>query len=101
MTLEAEALKLIKIYFYICKRYDEDLKFCCERFSNNNQPELTDQEIMTIYLFAVHGEQRFKVKQIHRFANQYLRSWFPKLGSYAAFNNRLNQLSEAFKQLNM
>ena len=54
---------------------------------------------MTIYLFSVYEEQRFKVKQIHRFANEYLRSWFPKLGSYAAFNNRLNQLSEAFKQL--
>ena len=99
MILEAKALKLIEIYFYICKRYDEDLKFCCERFSNNNQPQLTDKEIMIIYLFAVHEEQRFKVKQMHRFANEYLRSWFPQLGSYAAFNNRLNQLSEAFKQL--
>ena len=54
---------------------------------------------MTIYLFVLHEEQRFKIKQIHRFADQYLRSWFPKLGSYSAFNNRLNQLSEAFKQL--
>ena len=100
MILEAKALKLIEIYFYICKRYDEDLKFCCERFSkNNNQPELTDQEIMTIYLFVMHEEQRFKVKQIHRFANEYLRSWFPTLGSYAAFDNRLNRLSEAFKLL--
>lgn len=23
----------------------EELKYSCERFSNNNQPELTDQEI--------------------------------------------------------
>lgn len=89
----------MKIYLYICKRYEEDLKFCCERFSNNNQPKLTDQEIMTIYLFAIEEEQRLKIKQIHRFANEYLRSWFPGLGSYAAFNNRVNRLSEAFKQL--
>jgi len=54
---------------------------------------------MTIYLYTIHEEQRFKIKQIHRFANEYLLSWFPKLGSYAAFNNRLNRLSEAFKQL--
>lgn len=99
MISEAKSLKLVKIYLYVCKRYEEDLKFCCERFSNNDQPKLTDQEIMTIYLFAIDEEQRLKIKQIHRFANEYLRSWFPGLGSYAAFNNRVNRLSEAFKQL--
>ncbi len=99
MILEAKALKLVEIYLYICKRYSEDLKYCCQRFSNNNKQELTDQEIMTIYLYTILEEQRFKVKQIHRFANEYLRDWFPHLGSYAAFNNRLNRLSEAFKQL--
>ena len=99
MILEAKAIKLVEIYLYICKRYDEDLKYCCERFSNNKEPEFTDQEIMTIYLYTVHEEQRFKIKQIHRFANEYLYSWFPSIGSYQAFNNRLNRLSEAFKQL--
>ena len=99
MIPEAKAVKLIEIYFYICLRYEEDLKYCCERFSNNNQPDLTDQEIMTIYLFTIQEEQRFKLKQIHRFANEYLYSWFPNLGSYAAFNNRLNRLSEAFRHL--
>lgn len=99
MIPEAKAIKLIEIYLYICKRFEEDLKYCCQRFSNNNEPDLTDQEIMTIYLFTIHEEQRFKVKQIHRFANEYLRAWFPALGSYQAFNNRLNRLSEAFKQL--
>ncbi len=54
MPPETEALKLIEIYFYICKRFDEDLKYCFERFSNNDKPELTDQEIMTIYLFVYH-----------------------------------------------
>ena len=99
MILEAKALKLVEIYLYICERYDEDLKYCCQRFSNNKNQELTDQEIMTVYLYIIHEEQRFKVKQIHRFANEYLRDWFPNLGSYSAFNNRLNRLSEAFKQL--
>ena len=28
-----------------------------------------------------------------------MHSWFPKLGSYSAFNKRLNNLSEAFKSL--
>jgi hypothetical protein len=99
MILEAKAIKLVEIYLYVCKRFDEDLKYHCERFSNNYEPKFSDEEIMTIYLFAVQEEQRFKVKQIHRFANEYLRSWFPALGSYQAFNNRINRLSEAFKKL--
>lgn len=79
--------------------YDEDLQYHCERYSNNKHPKLTDQEIMTIYLFVIEEEQRTKIKQIHRFANEYLRSWFPNIGSYAAFNNRINRLSSAFQHL--
>lgn len=99
MIIKTKETKLVEIYLYICEKYEEELKYCCERFSNNDKPELTDQEIMTIYLFVIFEEQRFKVKQIHRFANEYLRSWFPKLGSYSAFCNRLNRLSEAFRVL--
>ncbi|MDY0026566.1 MAG: transposase [Lentimicrobium sp.] len=69
------------------------------RFSNNDQPDFTDQGIITIYLFCVNQEQRFKINQIHAFASEYLYSWFPKLTSYTAFNNRLNRLSEVLKQL--
>ncbi|MFC1733812.1 transposase [candidate division KSB1 bacterium] len=99
MILEAKAIKLVEIYLYICKRFDEDIKYYCERFSNNKEPEFSDQEIMTIYLFAIQEEQRFQIKQIHRFAKEYLLSWFPALGSYQAFNNRINRLAEAFKML--
>jgi len=54
---------------------------------------------MTVYLFCINQEQRTKIKQINNFADEYLRSWFPKLPSYAAFNNRINRLSEAFRLL--
>jgi hypothetical protein len=54
---------------------------------------------MTIYLFVIEEELQFAVNQIHRFANEYLRSWFPKLGPYSTFSNRLNCLFEAFKDL--
>lgn len=90
--------KLIRIYFYICDKFEE-LQFYCERFSNNNKPEFTDQEIMTLYLYIMHHEGHTKVKNIHRFASDYLMSWFPKLGSYQAFNNRLNKLGGAFTKL--
>jgi hypothetical protein len=90
--------KLIRIYFYICDKFEE-LQFYCERFSNNNKPEFTDQEIMTLYLYIMHHEGHTKVKNINRFASDYLMSWFPKLGSYQAFNNRLNKLGGAFTRL--
>ena len=89
MTLKDKGDKLIRIYFIICDYYKE-LQFYCERFSNNKLPELTDEEIMTIYLFVMHYEEHTKIKHIHRFAKDCLLDWFPKLGSYQAFNNRLN-----------
>jgi hypothetical protein len=91
--------KLVKIYLYVCEKFEKELKFSCQRFTNNDNPEFTDQEIMTIYLFSISQERRFQIKEIYQYADNYLRSWFPKLPSYAAFNNRLNRLSEAFRLL--
>lgn len=91
--------KLIEIYFYICDKFENDFQYYVKRYSNNDNPEFTDQEIMCIYIYVIFQEQRFKCKQIHRFANEYLKSWFPKLGTYAAFNYRLNQLCEVFAHL--
>lgn len=96
MNTKDNEYKLIEIYFYICEKFETDLQYHCQRFSNNNNPELTDQEIMCIYIYVIFQEQRFKCKQIHRFAREYLLSWFPKLGSYQAFNYRLNRLCGTF-----
>jgi hypothetical protein len=91
--------KLVRIYCFICDKFEDELQFYCERFSNNNKPAFSDQEIMTIYLYAIHHEGRRKVKEIHRFATEYLKPWFPRLGSYQSFNNRLNRLGGAFARL--
>jgi hypothetical protein len=91
--------KLVEIYLYVCEKFEKELKFSCQRFTNNNNPEFTDQEIMTIYLFVISQENHYQIKRIYRFADVYLRSWFPKLPSYAAFNNRINRLTEAFRLL--
>lgn len=85
--------KLVKIYFYVCEKFEDCLQFQCERFGNNKKPKLTDQEIVTIYLFAMHHQGIFKLKQIHRFAKDYLLDWFPELGSYQAFSNRINGMA--------
>ena len=47
MIPQTKAIKLVEINLYFCKRYDKDLKYCCDRFNNNNEPEFSDQEIMT------------------------------------------------------
>ena len=85
--------KLVKIYYYVCEKFEESLQYSCERFSNNKGPKLTDQEIITIYLFVMQHQGIFKMNKIHQFAREYLLDWFPDLGSYQAFNNRLNRIS--------
>ncbi len=90
---------LVAIYLYICETYEQKLRFECLRYSNNSRPKFTDQELMTIYLFAVTIERRFKVTEMYDFANSYLKSWFPDIPSYPAFVMRLNRLSPCFKLL--
>ncbi|MEJ6791872.1 MAG: transposase [Lacinutrix sp.] len=85
--------KLVKMYDYVCKKFEECLQFECERFSNNNKPKLTDQEIITIYLFVMQHQGIYKMNKIHQFAHEYLLSWFLDLGSFQAFNQRINRLS--------
>ena len=87
------------MYLYISELYNSELRFSCQRFSNNANPAFSDEEILTIYLFAMTSERKFKIKQIHEYANDYLKSWFPLLPSYVAFNLRINRLSEAFRLL--
>lgn len=89
---------LIRIYELVCGYYEE-LQYYCERFSNNKQPVFTDQEVMTIYLYGIQYLRYTKIKHIHRFACDYLLDWFPNIGSYQAFNNRLNRLGGAFTRL--
>ena len=99
MIAKVKEHKLIYMFLYISDLYNQELKFSCQRFSNNANPAFSDEEIMTIYLFAMTNEQKFKIKQIHQYANDYLKSWFPLLPSYEAFNMRINRLSEAFRLL--
>lgn len=99
MTDQATQTKLTKIYLLICEKYDTRLQFNCQRFSNNNSPDFTDQEVITIYLFCVHVEKRFKVKEMHLFIKRYYLDWFPKLHSYVAFSTRINNLSHVLQLL--
>jgi hypothetical protein len=92
-------VKLIALYFYVCERYERELKYECQRFSNNNRPGFSDCEVLTVYLYAVSEEKRFHIKAIHDFAKRYMLSWFPRLPSYQAFNSRLNRMTMVLQRL--
>jgi hypothetical protein len=90
---------LVKIYLFVCDAYEKELQYCVQRFSNNNRPQFTDQEIMTIMLYCTGYEKKQTVKGVYNFTRDWLGGWFPLLPSYPAFVMRLNRLSEAFRKL--
>jgi len=68
--------------------------------SNNFQPKFTDQEVLTIFFYCLIVEKRMEVKDIYQFANNYLRSWFPDLGTtYESYLHRINNLHNVFPLL--
>ena len=94
-----KAIELIALYYYVCEFYSEELRWHCQRFSNNSSQEITDEELLTIYLYCLMYEDKRKLTEVHDYANRYLSSWFPKLPAYATFVARLNRMSSAFPYL--
>jgi hypothetical protein len=91
-------LQLIQLYLWVCLVYDKHPMLKYQRLSNNWQPDFTDQELITIYLFG-HFQGHFKQKRIYDYISQHFLNWFPELPSYQAFNRRLNLLGEPLKML--
>ena len=89
---------LIKIYYHVCDKYNEELRWEVQRHSNNHSQRgiITDEELLTIYLFCVAYEEKYKIKSIYRYIKSHWHSWFPLLPSYQTFNSRLNNLSDVF-----
>jgi len=93
-------LQLIQLYFYVCEIYEEELQWHCLRYTKNQkEPDFTDQELLTSYLFAVAFERRLRIKDIYDFTFHHLIDCFPDLPSYAAYNSRLNRLASVFPVL--
>lgn len=91
-------LKLIELYCYVSAIYDSRLAHSVQRFSNSCSPKFTDVEIMTIYLWATLQKQYTK-KDVYKYAINHLFEYFHNIPSYQAFNNILNNLHEAFREL--
>lgn len=90
---------LIRVYLFVCRRYrDEGLCAVAQRQSNNADPDFTDEEVLTVYLFGL-LRKRDTIKDIHEYAEDHFSEWFPDLPSYAGYVQRLNRLSVVFAPL--
>ena len=89
---------LITIFVYISEQYKTQLWPYCQRMSNNCNPEFTDEEILTLYLFGI-IKQQFETKAIYSYALDHLLEWFPGLPSYTAFVKRLNRFDSLLQGL--
>lgn len=93
-------LTFICLYYYVCECYNSTLRWQVQRFSNNShQGLITDEEIITIYLFCVGFQEKTKLKSMHRYILSHWQSWFPQLPSYETFINRINRISFVFPGL--
>jgi hypothetical protein len=90
--------QLIAIYLYICKAYEEDLWRCVQRFAPHAPLNLSDEEVISLYLFGILDGHR-TIQQIYTYADRHLRGWFPGLPSYPAYVMRLNRLADLFAPL--
>ena len=90
--------KLIRLYCTICQCNDSRFIAGKQRLNNNNCPQFSDEELITIYLWGK-AQQLVTRKAIYNYTRNHLLEWFPKLPSYQAFCRRLNRLVAAFQAL--
>jgi hypothetical protein len=90
--------RLITIYLYVCKHYQEVLWVYSQRMSNYADLSFSDEEVIAIYLFGVMDKHR-EIKDIYEYADRHLRDWFPRLPSYVAYVQRLNRVADVFSPL--
>ena len=87
-----------RIYLFICSRYRGRLAAAAQRQSNNADPDFTDEEVLTIYVFGL-IKKRSTISEIHEYVEDHFSDWFPDLPSYQSYNRRLNRLSAVFAPL--
>ena len=65
----------------------------------SNRGNITDEEIITIYLFCVAFQEKRKLKSMHKYISEHWIDWFPNLPSYETFVSRINRISAVFPTL--
>ena len=91
------SIKLIYIYYQVCTLYNRYHTQNVLRFNQNGlEGDITDLELLTIYLFCTIEEEKRSKKAMHKYIQGHWHSWFPNLPSYQTFNDRLNRLAIVF-----
>lgn len=90
---------LIYLYFIIIESKQAGIYDDLQRISNNDSPEFTDEELLTVYLYGIIRRKYNEKKEIYAYTFDHLQDWFPKLPKYHAFCKRLNRLNSAFMRL--
>lgn len=90
--------KLIELYCTICQCNDSRFRDELQRLSNNNCPQFSDEELITVFLWGKE-QQLLTRRAIYDFTKGNYQEWFPKLPSYQAFCRRLNRIAGAFRAL--
>lgn len=91
-------LQFIEIYCTVCQEYCNITARESQRLSNNFCPKFTDEEAIAIYLWGI-ANQKYEVKAIYDFINDFYEGWFPDLPAYQNFNRRICNLSDVFRQI--
>ena len=91
---------LIRVYLFVCGRWSSGLCVVAQRQSNNSNPDFTDEEVLTIYLFGL-IRKRETIKDIHEYAEDHFSDWFPALPSYQSYNRRLNRLLRVLRRFRL
>lgn len=91
-------LKLIAVYDFICKHYEEKLKVHCQRFARYSDLRFTDEEVICIYVWGIINKRR-EIKEIYEDVVRYLKDWYPRLPSYCGYVQRLNRIAGALVPL--
>jgi Transposase DDE domain len=87
------------MFYQVCDWYNEKLGWNVQRFSKNgHQGNISDEELMTIYLFNVMEEGQTSLKGMYEHTSYHWSGWFV-LPRYQTFVDRLNRLSRAFMDL--
>ena len=92
---------LVKLYFYICDQFDEELSLHNQRFAKNTNWKLlkfSDEEVITSFLFGLTRGYK-TVKEVYQYLKDHLLDWFPNLLSYQKYNERLNHLNDVLAHL--
>lgn len=91
-------LTMITLYEQVCADYNASLWTVVQRFSSNGLTgQITDEELLTIYLFCTMYERCQTHQEMWQHIANYWGSWFPDLPAYQTFNARLNRLQPAFE----